>query len=59
LKNAKIDVGVEIIRKLIEANQLEKSIEAYREIFGYQEGLKYMREILNKPKLEVDDQSQD
>ncbi|MFW9843508.1 MAG: helix-hairpin-helix domain-containing protein [Candidatus Thorarchaeota archaeon] len=55
---AKIDVGVEIIKKYIEAGKLEKSIEAYREIFGYQEGLKYMGEIFTKPRLEVESSDQ-
>ena len=51
---AKIDVGIDLIRNLIKDNQLEKAVDAYKDIFGVQEGLKYFGELFNHPHLEIE-----
>ena len=50
---AKIRAGVRLINELIDKNQHDKAITAYKKIFGVQEGLRYFGEIFNQPNLEI------
>ncbi|GAH01426.1 unnamed protein product, partial [marine sediment metagenome] len=50
----KINVGLEIIKELLKQNKLEQAKNAYREFFGFQEGLKSLTEILGPQVLELE-----
>lgn len=50
----KINIGIEIIKKLIGTNQLDKAVDAYKEIFGMRESLKSITEILGTQTLELE-----
>lgn len=50
----KVNIGIEIIKNLIEIGQLDKAIDAYKEIFGMRESLKSITEILGAQKLELE-----
>jgi len=50
---AKINTGIKLINALIASNQFDKAITAYKEIFGVQEGLKYIGEVFDHPSLEI------
>ncbi|MFX1575041.1 MAG: discoidin domain-containing protein [Promethearchaeota archaeon] len=49
----KIMAGVNIINELITDKEYDKAITAYREIFGVQEGIKYLGETFNQ-RLEIE-----
>ena len=46
IENMKIETGIRIIKDLIEKGQFELASTLYREIFGVQEGLDLLEEIL-------------
>ncbi len=48
----KIKTGLEIINSFIEIKQFDKAKDAYKEIFGIQEGLQIYSEIFGPQKLE-------
>jgi hypothetical protein len=50
----KVQVGVEIIKNLIEGGQLDKAVNAYKEIFGMQEGLKSITDIIGYRTAELE-----
>lgn len=50
----KIDIGIEIIKKMIEGGQFDKAVEAYKEIFGLRESLKSIIEVLGTQTLDLE-----
>jgi len=50
---AKMQVGIEIIGKLLEDGDYKQAAEAYRDIFGIQEGLKSFTDIFGNQRLDL------
>ncbi len=50
----RLAIGVEIIKNFIENNQLDKAVDAFKEIFGLRESLKSVSEILGAQSLEFE-----
>ena len=50
----KINVGIDIIKNLIENNQFEKAVTAYKEIFGMKESLKAISKVLGPQTIALE-----
>lgn len=50
----KILAGVNLVNTLVEDKNFDKAITAYKEVFGVQEGMKYLIEVINNLKLKPD-----
>jgi hypothetical protein len=49
----KIETGIKIIEMLIEKQELGKAIESYKDIFGPQEGVKLIKDLFDRPRLDL------